>query len=126
MNTEINNKSNDLSVSEMLEMSYKLWEKHKDSWSPMEPKYGRNFILFMIEEIGETIAIIKKKSETEIMENPAVRERFIEELGDVMMYYMDVLNRYKITPEEFSNIYRKKFESNMLRDYEKQYKEITI
>lgn len=126
MNTEINNKANDLSVSEMLEMSYKLWEKHKDSWSPMEPKYGGNFILFMIEEIGETIAIIKKKSETEIMENPAVRERFIEELGDVMMYYMDVLNRYKITPEEFSNIYRKKFESNMLRDYEKQYKEITI
>lgn len=124
MNTEINNKANDISVSEMLEMSYKLWKKHKDSWSPMEPKYGRNFILFMIEEIGETIAIIKKKSEAEIMENPAVRERFIEELGDVMMYYMDVLNRFKITPQEFSNIYREKFESNMNRDYEKQYKEI--
>lgn len=27
----------------------------------MRPEYGRNFILYMIEEIGETIAIIKKR-----------------------------------------------------------------
>lgn len=56
----------DLRVSDLLNMSYALWEKHKHSWSPMEPEYGRNFILFMIEEIGETIAIIKKKGEKKL------------------------------------------------------------
>ena len=53
----------DLKIADMLEMSYKLWEKNKDSWSPMEPEYGRSFILYMIEEIGEAIAVIKKKGE---------------------------------------------------------------
>jgi 8-oxo-dGTP diphosphatase len=114
----------DLSVSQMLEMSYKLWEKHKDKWSPMEPEYGKNFVLYMIEEIGEAIAVIKKKGEDQIMHTPEVRERFIEELGDVLMYYMDVLNRFHISAEEFSAIYLKKFESNMNRDYKKQYETI--
>ena len=113
----------DLSISEMLEMSQKLWELHKDTWSPMEPEEGKTFILYMIEEIGEAIAIIKKKTEVGIMNDPSVRERFIEELGDVLMYYSDVLNRFKITPEEFSTIYIKKFKSNMTRDFEGQYKE---
>lgn len=111
----------DLSVSQMLEMSYRLWEKHKETWSPMKPEYGKNFILYMIEEIGEAIAIIKKKGEEQIMHAPEVRERFIEELGDVLMYYMDVLNRFNITTEEFSSIYLGKFEDNMKRDYKKQY-----
>jgi 8-oxo-dGTP diphosphatase len=111
----------DLSISQMLELSNKLWEKHKDTWSPMEPEYGKTFILYMIEEIGEAIAIIKKKGEEQIMHNSEVRERFIEELGDVLMYYMDVVNRFHISSEEFSDIYLKKFESNMSRDYKKQY-----
>lgn len=111
----------DLSISQVLELSNKLWEKHKDTWSPMEPEYGRNFILYMIEEVGEAIAIIKKKGEKKIMEDPEVRERFIEELGDVLMYYADVLNRFHISAEEFSKVYYKKFEGNMNRDYKKQY-----
>lgn len=111
----------DISVSEMLKMSIKLWEKHKDSWAPMEPAYGKSFILYMIEEIGEVIAIIKKKGESEIMENPTVRDRFLEELSDVLMYYSDTLNRFKITPEEIASAYVKKFNTNMKRDYEKQY-----
>jgi len=115
-------KVEDLSISEMLEMSRKLWEKHKDTWSPMEPEHGKISILYMIEEIGEAIAIIKKKTEDGIMNDSAVRERFIEELGDVLMYYSDTLNRFKITPQEFSSEYIKKFESNMQRDYEGQYK----
>lgn len=115
-------KAQDLSISGMLDMSYELWEKHKDTWAPMEPEHGKTSILYMIEEIGEAIAIVKKKTEDEIMNNPAVREHFIEELGDVLMYYSDVLNRFKITPEEFSSIYIKKFQSNMNRDYEAQYK----
>lgn len=113
--------SNDLLISQMMQLSYKLWEKHKETWSPMKPEYGKNFILYMIEEIGESIAIIKKKGEQKIMDDPAVRDRFIEEMGDVMMYYMDVLNRFNISAEEFSNIYRKKFNSNMERNYKEQY-----
>lgn len=60
------------------------------------------------------------------MNNPAVREKFVEELGDVMMYFSDVLNGFGITAEEFSSIYTKKFEGNMKRDYKKQYEEITL
>lgn len=115
------NQNADVRVSQMLDMSYKLWEKHKDTWSPMKPEYGKNFILYMIEEIGEAIAIIKKKGEEQIMNTPEIRERFVEELGDVLMYYMDVLNRFNISAEEFSSIYLKKFESNMNRNYKKQY-----
>jgi len=106
----------------MLKFSKALWEKNKDNWSPMEPKYGKNFILYMIEEIGEVISIVKKKGEDEIMDNNEVRERFIEEMGDVLMYYMDVLNRFNVTSEEFSKIYLNKYISNMDRNYEKQYK----
>lgn len=112
----------DLRISEMLKFSKALWEKNKDNWSPMEPKYGKNFILYMIEEIGEVISIVKKKGEDEIMDNNEVRERFIEEMGDVLMYYMDVLNRFNVTNEEFSKIYLNKYISNMDRNYEKQYK----
>jgi len=114
----------DLRVSDMMNMSYELWDKNKEKWSPMEPEHGKTFILYMIEEIGEVISVIKKKSVNEIMNDEEVREHFVTELGDVMMYYMDVLNRFKITPEEFSEIYLKKFNKNMGRDYEKQYKEL--
>lgn len=117
-------KDTDLKISDMLKLSKDLWELHKDTWSPMEPAYGRNSILYMIEEIGEVIAIVKKKGEENIMEDPVVRERFVEELGDVVMYFMDVLNRYHISAEEFSNEYLKKMETNMKRDYAKQYKEL--
>jgi NTP pyrophosphatase (non-canonical NTP hydrolase) len=117
-------KKDDLKISEMLEMSYKLWEKHKDTWSPMEPQHARSFILYMIEEVGEAIAIIKKKGEDKIMNDAEVREHFVEELGDVLMYFMDVLNRFNISSEEFSSIYLKKFQSNMDRNYEDQYKKL--
>ena len=53
-----------------------------------------------------------------------VREHFIEESGDVIMYFMDVLNRFHISSQEFSDIYIKKFEKNMNRDYENQYKNL--
>ena len=88
----------------------------------MEPKYAKTHILYMIEEIGECISIIKKKGIDAIMENSNVRARFLEELTDVEMYYIEILNRLKITPEEYSNAYIEKFNSNMNRDYEKDNK----
>ena len=58
-----------INISEMMEMQKELWEIHKDKWSPMEAKYGRNFLLWMIEEMGEAISIIKKKGDNAIMKN---------------------------------------------------------
>lgn len=59
----------------------------------------------MIEEMGECISIIKKKGINDIMENKGVRDRFLEEITDVQNYYIEVLERLNITPEEFSKAY---------------------
>lgn len=53
----------DLSISEMMELQRALFSCHKGEWSPMEPEYGKDFLLYMVEEIGEVIAILKKKGE---------------------------------------------------------------
>ena len=107
----------ELSIREMIEGQLHLWEKNKEKWAPMEPVYGRNMLLWLIEELGEAIAVIKKKGESAIMEDPAVRAHFIEELADVMMYYVDALNRYGISAEEFAEVYRAKFQRNLGRDF---------
>ena len=95
----------DIKISDMMRMQMNLWEQHKDTWSPMEAKFGRNFILWMMEEMGECIAIIKKKGDSAIMREASVREAFVEEMSDVLMYYFDTLLRYGVTPEEISNAY---------------------
>lgn len=114
-------KIEELKISEMLKCQYDLWEKHKDTWSPMEPEGARNSLLWMFEEIGEVIAIIKKRGEEEIMKNSELKEIFTEELVDVLMYYLDTLNRYKISGEDISKAYMKKHNFNLKRDYEKQH-----
>jgi len=108
---------NNLDIKEMMTMSYALYEENKDKWSPMEPEHGKDFILYMIEEIGEVISVVKKKRVEEIMEKGPVREHMVEELSDVLMYFIDCLNRYHISSEEFSEAYVKKFNSNMKRDF---------
>lgn len=112
----------DLKISEMLEMQRELFEPHKDKWHPMEPEYGRNFVLYMVEEIGECIAIIKKKGDRAIAENSAVREAFCEEMCDVLMYFSDALLRYGITADELSKAYLRKHERNMGRNFDEEYR----
>lgn len=112
-----------LAMDEVMEMSTKLWEANKDSWSPMTPEHAKNFILYMVEEIGEVISIVKKKGEDEIMNNPQVRDRFIEEMCDIMMYHSDVLNRFGVTPEAYSEKYRDKYNKNMNRNYKRDHAE---
>lgn len=75
----------------------------------------------MIEEIGECIAILKKKGDAAVVENPAVRAHFIEETADVLMYFIDTLLHYQITPEELSRAYAAKHDRNMARDYSGEY-----
>ena len=113
----------DLSISEMQNMQQELYEVHKDKWEQATPDDAKNHILYMIEEIGECISIIKKKGIHCIMEDKDVRARFVEEIADVQNYYIEVLNRLKITPEEFSNSYIEKHNINMTRNYEKDNKE---
>ena len=108
-----------LSIAEMQKMQLELYEENKEKWNDMEPKAAKSHILYMVEEIGECISIIKKKGLNAIMENPEVRSRFLEEITDVQNYYIEVLNRLNITPEEFSNAYIEKHNINMKRNYEK-------
>jgi NTP pyrophosphatase (non-canonical NTP hydrolase) len=113
----------DLSISRMMQMQEALFEPHKDKWQPMEPEYGKDFILYMIEEVGEAIAILKKKGHAAVMEDPAVREAFLSEMADVLMYYHDILLRFHVTPEEISEAYARKHSIDMARDYDREYKE---
>jgi NTP pyrophosphatase (non-canonical NTP hydrolase) len=115
-------KMNDIKISDMLSMQKDLYELHKDKWSPLEAEYGRNFILWMMEEIGECIAIIKKKGDSAIMEDGNVRKAFCEEMSDVLMYFNDTLLRYGITADEISTSYIDKHKKNMERNYFKEYK----
>lgn len=112
----------DLSISEMKQMQKELYEINKEKWNDMEPKAAKSHILYMIEEIGECISIIKKKGINEIMENEQIRDRFTEEFADVLMYYTEVLNRLNITEEEISKAYTKKHEHNMSRNYTEENK----
>ena len=93
----------DIKISDMMRMQMNLWEQHKDTWSPMEAKFGR------------------KKGDSAIMREASVREAFVEEMSDVLMYYFDTLLRYGVTPEEISNAYVAKHNKNMGRDYQREY-----
>lgn len=113
----------DLSISKMLDMQKELFKLHRHEWSPLEPEYGKDSILYMVEEIGEVIAILKKKGNHAVMEDTAVRSAFLEEMADILMYYHDVLLRFQIAPEEISDVYMKKHAKNMKRDFTEEYKE---
>ena len=58
------------------------------------------------------------------MEDPAVREAFLSEMADVLMYYHDVLLRFHVTHEEISRAYTKKHDIDMKRNYQSEYKEL--
>ena len=113
----------DLSISQMMQMQQALFEPHKDNWPPMEAEYGKDYILYMVEEIGEAITILKKKGHSAVMDEPAVRNAFLSEMADVLMYYHDILLRFHVTPEEISEAYVRKHSYDLHRDYEAQYKE---
>ena len=104
-----------------MEMQEKLWQVHQKSWDPISEQYARNSLLWMMEEVGEAIAIIKKKGDSAIMDEPSVRNAFVEEMSDVLMYYFDVLLRYGFSPDDLSKSYINKHNKNMDRDYIGEY-----
>ena len=114
----------DLRISDMMKMQQELWEINKDKWTAIEPQYGRNYLLWMVEEMGEAISIIKKKGDNAIMANENVRAAFLEELSDILMYYIEVLRRYNITSCEISQAFICKHNQNMKRNYCSEYSDM--
>lgn len=115
----------DISFEEMLKMQRHLWEKNKDIWSPLEPEYGRNSILWMMAEVGEVIDIIKKCGETAIMTDESIKASFTEELCDVLMYFNDTLLKFNISSEDMATAYIKKHNKNMNRNFNEECKVFT-
>ena len=106
---------NDFGIREMLEMQTALQEKYKGQWEPICGETGKNKLLWMVGEIGEVIDIVKKHGAEKACQDPELRERLIEEMADVLMYYNDILLCYGISAEELKRSYTEKFEKNMKR-----------
>jgi len=112
---------NDLKFSDILSMQEELQKKYRDHWKALTPENGRNSLLWMMEEVGEVISIIKKRGEKAIMNDVSVREKLVEEMVDIMMYYSKILICYDISSQEFSEMFLKKHARNMKRDFVEEY-----
>lgn len=69
----------------------------------------------MLGEVGEVIDIVKKNGGKRAVEDAPVRQRLVEEMADVLMYYNDVLLCYGISEQELKEAYEVKFQKNMTR-----------
>ena len=107
-----------ITIKEMMELSEQLHKKHEDYWDN-SPESNINWVCWLVGEIGEVIDIIKKKGTDKIMNDESTRLEMLKEIADCYMYLADILNRYKFTAEEFSNVYRDKMNYNLKRDYRK-------
>lgn len=106
-----------LDFEAMLNMQRELQEKYKGIWEPREPESAPLHMLWLVEEVGEVIAIFKKRKSQGIMEDPAVRAHFLEEMSDILMYFTDVLDLLQVTPQEISDAFLAKHRRNMTRDF---------
>lgn len=106
----------DGSISQFLKMQHDL-AVEKGWMEDRTPEKAPLSILWSIDELGEAIAIIKKKGADGIMNNESVRGHFVEELSDTFMYLFDMMEAYGITADEFTRAYIKKYEHNMGRSW---------
>ncbi len=103
-------------ISQFLKMQHDL-AVEKGWIDSRTPEHAPFSILWSIDELGEAIAIIKKKGADGIMNNESVREHFVEEVADTFMYLFDMMESYGITADEFTRAYVKKYERNMGRSW---------
>lgn len=96
-------------------MQRTLQKKYEGQWEKLTPQQARSQLLWSIAELGEVIDVIKKRGEAAVEREPEARHHFIEEMGDVMMYLMDVLLCFRVSGEEFSRVYREKHLHNLRR-----------
>ena len=113
----------DLKISELMAMQDDLQDRMKGEWLSIIPENGHFSLLWMFEEMGELIAIIKKRGGDAIMDDEAVRAAFVEELADVLMYFVDLMTCYGVTAGELSEAFTAKHEKNMRRDFVAEHKE---
>ena len=53
----------DLSLSQIMAMQRDLYDLHAHEWSPLEPEFGKDSLLYMMEEVGgDTIELIPNGS----------------------------------------------------------------
>ncbi len=107
----------DLTLSQIRAMQDELQARYKGKWLELKPENGHYSILWLMEELGEVVSIIKKRGDDAIMRDPAVRASFIEEMSDMLMYFQDALTCYDVSPSEFAAGYVAKHERNMKRDF---------
>ena len=105
----------DFSINQMLEMQRELQERYRGRWEPVSPETGKNKLLWMVGEVGEVIDIVKKNGHDRAVGDPELRERLVEELSDVLMYFGDVMLCYGITADELKRVYTDKFKRSMDR-----------
>lgn len=99
----------------MQQIQKELQEKYKEKWSPISPDIGRDKLLWMMIEAGEIADIIKKKGDKKIMDDKGVRNNFIEEMCDTLMYFNDVMLCYGISPPRVRASISEKYQINMER-----------
>ena len=109
---------NDFKISELMGFQHQLYEKNREYWDARIPQNAEKSILWTVDEMGEVIAILKKKGYDAVMDNEHVRQHYVEECCDVMMYWLDMMECMGITADEFCTEYKKKFERNMKRTWE--------
>lgn len=105
----------DLKISEMMDYQAQLQEKNKKNWGGLSPEVARDHLLWAMIEAGEAADIIKKRGDDAILHEAEPRAHFAEEIADTLMYLMEVLACYGIGAEEFTEVYRKKAERNLIR-----------
>ena len=103
-------------ISEFLKMQHDL-AVEKGWIENRTPEHAPLSILWSIDELGEAIAIIKKKGGEGIMNNESVRAHFVEEVADTFMYLFDMMESYGITADEFTGAYVRKYEKNLGRNW---------
>ena len=112
---------NNISINDMKAMQESL--RQIKGWNDTAPEFSKDHLLNMIGEVGEVASIFKKKGINKCMTDPQIRAELIEELADVEMYFIEVLNRLKVSPQEFSQAYIKKYQKNIGRNYAQEWKQ---
>ncbi len=105
----------EFTLNKMQKMQIELQDKYKDKWGGLYPEKGREMLLWMIGEAGEVADVIKQNGDKKIINDESIRQHFIEEMCDVMMYFNDVMLCYNITADELKQIYIEKHNKNMRR-----------
>lgn len=105
----------DFSFNEMQSLQKELQERYEGRWEPITPETGKNKLLWLMIELGEAADIIKKQGGQKIVEDKEVRNHFIEEMSDTLMFFNDILLCFDISTEELKKIYMDKHQRNLDR-----------